>query len=163
MPQIQQLPFIYASQIFWLLIVFGIVFFGIGRAMMPKIQSTVEARANRIAEDLAEADRARAAADETEARWRIAMDESRAETMKVAAAARQASAEDTENKVKAADAEAAAKIEAAEARIRGATGAAMAEIEAVAAEAAREMVAKLAGSSVSGDRAAEAVKAVIHG
>jgi F-type H+-transporting ATPase subunit b len=163
MPQIQQLPFVYASQIFWLLVFFGIVFFGIGRMMMPKVQSTVEARANRIAEDLAEAERARAAADETEAQWRARMEESRAEAMKVTGAAKQESAREAETKVKAADAEAGAKVEAAEARIRTAAEAAMGEIESVAAEAAQEMVAKLAGLSVSRDRAAAAVKAAFNG
>ena len=53
MPQIEQLPFIYASQIFWLVVVFGILLVGIGYGMLPKIQSTVEARDARIAEDLA--------------------------------------------------------------------------------------------------------------
>ena len=42
MPQITQLPFIFFSQLFWLAIVFGIIFFGIGRGMLPKIQSTVD-------------------------------------------------------------------------------------------------------------------------
>jgi F-type H+-transporting ATPase subunit b len=52
MPQITQLPFIIFSQLFWLAIVFGIIFFGIGRGMLPKIQSTVDARERKIAEDL---------------------------------------------------------------------------------------------------------------
>ena len=163
MPQIQQLPFIYASQIFWLLVVFGLVFFGIGRTMLPRIQSTIEARANRIAQDLAEAERARAVADETEAAVRARTEESRAEAMKVTSAARQASARDSEARIKAADDEAAARIEGAEARIRAATDTAMGEIEAVAAEAARDMVARLAGVTVSRERAAAAVKAAFHG
>ncbi len=52
MPQITQLPEIFASQLFWLLMVFGFIFFVIGRGMLPKIQSTVEDREKKIAEDL---------------------------------------------------------------------------------------------------------------
>ena len=59
MPQIEQLPFIFTSQLFWLLVVFGIIFFGIGRGMLPKIQSTVEVREKKIAGDLAAAQQAR--------------------------------------------------------------------------------------------------------
>ena len=159
MPQIEQLAEIYASQIFWLALVFGLIFFGIGYGMLPKIQSTVDARDSRIAEDLAAAESARASADETEEAYRRRMDESRAEAMKVTQAAKQAAARDAETRIGAAGAEIGAKVEAAEARIRAAADAALGEIGDVAAEAAQEMVAKLAGVIVSRERAAEAVKA----
>jgi F-type H+-transporting ATPase subunit b len=163
MPQLVQLPAIYASQIFWLAVVFGIIFFGIGRGMVPKIQSTVALRDRRIAEDLETAERARAEAEATEAAWRARMDESRAEALKVTRAAKQAGARETETRVKAEDSEISARVEAAESRIRAASGAAMAEIEGVAAEAAQDVVAKLAGITVSRARAAEAVKAALNG
>jgi len=79
MPQIVQLPVIFASQLFWLAVVFGILFFGIARGMVPKIQATVELREKTIAADLASAQAARAAAEETEAAYRAAMDVSRSE------------------------------------------------------------------------------------
>ena len=50
MPQITQLPLIFFSQLFWLLVVFAIIFFGIGRGMLPKIQGTVESREKKIAD-----------------------------------------------------------------------------------------------------------------
>jgi F-type H+-transporting ATPase subunit b len=163
MPQINQLPFIYASQLFWLAVTFGLIFFGIGLGMLPKIRSTVDARDQRIADDLAEAQRARAAADETETAWRARMDESRAEAMKLTASAKQETALETESRIKSADAEAHARVEAAEARIHAATETAMTEIESVAAEAAQEMVARLAGVNVSRERAAAAVKEALNG
>jgi F-type H+-transporting ATPase subunit b len=164
MPQIQQLPFIYASQLFWLLLVFGTIFFVIGRGMLPKIQSTVEARDQRIAEDLATAESARAAADETEAAYRARIEASRGEALKVTQAAKQATARETEERLRAADAEVRGRVEAAEGRIRASADAALWNIESVAADAARDMVAKLAGIEVSRERAAEAVKAVTaHG
>ena len=55
MPQINQLAEIFFSQLFWLLVVFGIIYFGIARGMVPKIQSTVELREKKIADDLAKA------------------------------------------------------------------------------------------------------------
>lgn len=162
MPQITQLPFIFASQLFWLLIVFGAIFFVIGRGMLPKIQSTVDARDRRIAEDLALAEQARVRADEIEAAYRRRMEETRDEAMRVAAASKQETGRESEARIKAADAEIGTRVQAAEERIRAATGAAMAEIETVAAEAAQEMVAKLAGVAVSRDRAAQAVKGALN-
>ena len=70
MPQLNQLPDIFWSQLFWLTVVFGIIFFGIGLGMLPKIQSTVDIRGKKIADDLERAQSARSAAEETEAAWR---------------------------------------------------------------------------------------------
>jgi F-type H+-transporting ATPase subunit b len=78
MPQISQIAATYASQIFWLLITFGILYFGIGKMMVPKVMATVDAREGQIAGDLAAAEQARLAADQVEAAWRAKMDEARA-------------------------------------------------------------------------------------
>ena len=159
MPQLNQLAEVALSQFFWLLLVLGLIYFGIGKAMLPKIQSTVEMRDRRIADDLAAAQAARAAADETEAAYRARIDASRGEALKLAAEAKQASARATEERIRAATAETSAKVEAAEARIRAATDSALGEIETVAAGAVQDMVSRLAGLEVSGDEAAAAVKA----
>ena len=161
MPQIAQILDTYASQIFWLLIVFGLIYFGIGRAMLPKIEATVEARDMRIASDLAAAEAARANADETEAAYRARMDAARAEALKATQAAKAASAADAEKRVKAADAELAAKTAEADARIKSAQAKALTGIEDVAVEAAQEIVAKVSGAAIARDDAAGAVKAAL--
>jgi F-type H+-transporting ATPase subunit b len=164
MPQISQISEIFASQLFWLIVSFGLIYFVIGRGMFPKIEATVEQRDRRIAEDLAAAERARADADAREEAYRARVETNRAEALKVTQAAKEASARASESQVKAADAELDRKVGAAEAEIRRAAEAALADIENVAAEAAQEMVAKLSGASVSRDQAAAAVKAeLIHG
>src|SRR3546814_14249623 len=65
MPQISQFAesWYAASQIFWVLLTFGFVFFVIGRGMLPKIEATVDARDRKVADDLAAAKAAHAAAD----------------------------------------------------------------------------------------------------
>src|SRR5687768_14406085 len=103
MPQINQLADVAFSQFFWLLLVLGAIYFGIGKAMLPKIQSTVDARDQRIAGDLEAAQAARAAADETETAYRARMDEARAEGLKLASAAKQDAARETETKMRAAN------------------------------------------------------------
>jgi F-type H+-transporting ATPase subunit b len=162
MPQITQLPYIFFSQLFWLAIVFGTIFFVIGRGMLPKIQSAVDAREKKIAEDLERAQAARAGADETEAAWRARMDAARAEAARLAQEAKQESARLTEARVKAAADKISLKVEKAEAKIRAAAIAARAEIEAVAAEATREMVARLTGIKVDAKDASSAVKAELN-
>jgi F-type H+-transporting ATPase subunit b len=163
MPQLDQIPQIFASQLFWLALVFGLIYFVIGRGMLPKIESTVDARDRRIAEDLAEAERARARADEIEELNRQAAERNRAEAAKVTQAAKAEAAKASESKLKAADAETNVRVDSATARIRTAAEAALAEIETVAAEAAQEMVARLSGASVSREEAETAVKAARNG
>jgi F-type H+-transporting ATPase subunit b len=88
MPQLNQLGDVFGSQLLWLLLTLAVMYFGIGRAMLPKIQSTVDARNSRIAEDLAAAERAKAAAEETEHAYRARMEQSRVEALKVTQAAK---------------------------------------------------------------------------
>ena len=162
MPQIEQLPIIFFSQLFWLALVFGFIFFVIGRGMLPKIQGTVELRDAKIAEDLERAQAARAEAEETEVAWRARMDAARAEAARLAQEAKQASAQETEKRVKAAADKINQKVETSEAKLREAMLSARAEIEAVAAEATQEMVARLTGINVAKQEAAAAVKAELN-
>jgi F-type H+-transporting ATPase subunit b len=162
MPQINQLPFIFWSQLFWLAVVFGIIFFVIGRGMLPKIQGTVELRDAKIAEDLERAQAARSDAEATEAEWRARMDTARMEAARLAQEAKQSSARETEAKIGAAADKINSKVESAEDRIRDAVQSARAEIEAVAAEATQEMIARLTGIKVDRKEAADAVKAELH-
>ena len=162
MPQIEQLPFIFFSQLFWLAVVFGVIFFVVGRGMLPKIQGTVELRDAKIAEDLERAQAARSEAEGTEAEWRQRMDAARAEAARLNQEAKQASARETEAKVSAAADQINLKVESAEARIREAVVSARAEVEAVAAEATQDMVARLTGIHVERNDAANAVKAELN-
>ena len=163
MPQIDQLPFIFASQLFWLLVVFGIVYFFIGRGMVPKIQSVVEQRDAKIAEDLAAAQKAREDAEAFEAAYRERIEVSRSEALKVAQEAKQKAALETEKSLKAIDEKIGARVAEAEAKIRAAAEKARKELEPVAAEAASQLVGKLTGQKIAAKDAEPAVKAVLHG
>jgi F-type H+-transporting ATPase subunit b len=159
MPQLSQLSQVYLSQFLWLAIALGFIFFVIARGMVPKIQSTVEAREKRIAGDLEAAQAARAAADETEAAWRERMDAARAEAARIAQEAKVKSQRDTEAKVKAAVEKMNVKLETAQASVRDALASARSEIEAVAADATQEMLQRVAGLSIDKKEVAVAVKA----
>ncbi|WP_077147312.1 ATPase [Sphingopyxis sp. KK2] len=166
MPQIAQLTadnWYLASQLFWLLIVFAGIYVVIGRGMLPKIEATVDARDRKVADDLAAAKAAHAAADAIEESYRQQGDASRAAAQKAVTDAKDKAAKDAEKRLAKVDAELADKLAAAEADVASARSSAMAEIESVAAEAASELVAKLSGVKVAAADAKSAVKAVLHG
>jgi F-type H+-transporting ATPase subunit b len=163
MPQLSQLSDVVLSQLLWLAIGLGFIFFVIARGMVPKIQATVDAREKHISDDLEAARQAREAAEQTEAEYRAEIDASRAEAMKLAQAAKQAGAKDVEERTRAVDAEVAKKIAKAEADIRKSVEKAMAELDGIAVEATRELYSKLTGETVPAAEATRAVKAVLNG
>src|SRR4029450_7090446 len=126
MPKINQLADVLYSQLFWLLLTLALIYFGIGRAMVPKIQSTVDARNSRIADDLAAAEAARQSADTIDEAYRARIAESRAEVLKLILSAKQESARATATKVAAADAAIRSRVDTADARRRNGARAAVA-------------------------------------
>lgn len=161
MPQIAQLSATYASQIFWILLVFGFIFFVIGRGMVPKVMATVEARDKQIAQDLVAAETARKAADAEEEAWLKRESANRAEAQGIIAQAKAEAAKAAESRLAEVNALLDAQVTEAEARIAAARDGAMGEIEAVAAEAASEIVARVAGISVDGASARKAAQAAL--
>lgn len=164
MPQIEQLPEIWSSQLFWLLIIFGLVYFVVGKGMVPKVLDTVGKREEQIARDLAAAKAAQDAAQEQEAAWRARENANRAAAQALVAEAKAKATAATEARLSAAQAAIDARMAEAEARIEAARAQAAAEIEGVAAEAAQEIVERLAGAKVTKTAASAAVKKVLaHG
>ena len=162
MPQISQLALVYQSQWFWLLLTLAAIFFVVGRGIVPKVESTVDARDAQIARDLAEAERLQGEAEASEEAWRTRINDAHAEAQAAAARAKAEAARDAEKKVKAADAKLAAKAEAASAALAEARSKALAEIEGVATEAARDIVAKLTGATVADEAARVAVAGALN-
>lgn len=164
MPQIAQLAETYAGQIFWLLVFFGFTFFVIGRGMVPRVLATVEARDAQIAADIGAAQAARDEADRQEEAWRLRENENRASAQAVLAGAKADAAARTEQRLAKAQSTIDARLAEAETRIAASRHAAMGEIEAVAAEAAQDIVQRLAGVKIGKPAAAKAVKeALAHG
>ncbi|MHA6721400.1 F0F1 ATP synthase subunit B family protein [Sphingomonas sp. RS2018] len=163
MPQIAQLSATWASQAFWLLLTFGIVYLVVGRGMVPKVQQTIDSRDASVAADLTAAEAARREADAQEERWRVQENAARERARSLLGDAGARAAASTEATLATAGAQAHAQIADAEARIAAASAAAMAEIEDVAADAAQAIVGRLSGADVSKAEAAQAVKAALHG
>lgn len=164
MPQIEQLSATLSSQVFWLLVFFGITFVVVGLGMVPKILGTVEMRDGQIAGDLAAAQAARDAATSEEEAWRTRENANRAAAQGVIAEAKAKAAAASAAKLAEAQTRLDARLAEAEAAIAAARSSAMAEIEHVAADVARDIVARVAGAEVEPAAAQAAVKEVMaHG
>ena len=164
MPQLSQIGEIYASQFFWLAIVFALIYFGIGRAMVPRIERTIDDRAARITGDLAAADHARRVAHDTDAAYQAGLETARSRAMKTIAEAQAKATASIEAKTKESDAALASRTDAAMVRIGETRRAALTEIGSTTVDAVEAIVAKLSGVSVDRSAAEQQIKAELaHG
>jgi len=164
MPQISQLSDTYFSQIFWMLVFFGVTFVVVGRGMVPKVMTHMADRTQRISDDLAAAQAARDAVAADQASWNANEAAQRASAQELIAAAKHKAALATQARLAEATTRIEAQTTAAEARIAAARNAALAEFEQVAADIAQDMTARVAGLVISADDARGAVKgAFTHG
>ena len=151
MPQLSQIGEIYASQLFWLAIVFALIYFGIGKAMVPKIEKTVDDRNARIEGDLAAAEAARTTALASERDYQTGLDAARSKATVALGEAKARATAGTEAKLKTSDAAMAEQLSTATRRVETSKTTALAEIETATTDAVEQILAKLSGVAV--DRA----------
>jgi F-type H+-transporting ATPase subunit b len=162
MPQIDQIATIYASQLVWLLIVFAVIYVVIGKGMLPKIEGTIHARNDKIAGDLAAAERARDEGTAVETAYHAEMDAAHQGASSAVQAAKDAAVRDAEVKLKAAQDDMARKVHHAELALAEARARALTDIENVAADAVRDIVQRLSGISVTEGDALSAVRVSLN-
>ena len=162
MPQLSQLAVVYQSQWFWLLLVLATIYFVVGRGIVSKVETTVDARDKQISSDLAAAERLQAEAARSEEAWRAQINAAAAEVQSQTAEAKAKAMREAEKRVSKADQEVAAKVDAAAAELAQARDSALAEIESVAVEAAQQIVARLTGAKVTAKAARDAVSGAMN-
>ena len=147
----------FPSQIFWLVIFFGLLYLLMSKLALPKMAAVLGHRHKTLEGDLAKAS---AAKNETEAAvqaYEKALAEARAKAQGLAAETRAKMNAEMDAERSALEKTLAAKAADAEARISSAKATAMRDVSHVAAETAAEIVSELTGHTVS---AADAAKAI---
>ncbi len=145
MPQFDFTTF--ASQITWLIITFGILYFVLSTMILPKIGNTISNRHNRIADDLDTASRMQREAEEAEIAYERVLADAKAKAHNVAESTRASINEEIEREIAAADAEAAAQALKSEAKITDIRREALSNIDAIAKDAASDIVKKFIGKA----------------
>ena len=153
MPQIEQLASTYVSQAFWLLIVFGLLYFVIARGMLPKVGRVIDSRQARITSDLAAAQTARDQAVAAQAGWEASLARAHEQARATLADLTGKAQSEQQARLAAADAELGSKLSKAEQELAQARTKALGEIDTVAAEAAAQIVERLTGQQTSVDAA----------
>lgn len=151
----------FASQILWLALTFGALYFLMSRVALPRVSSILEVRRDRIATDLGEAQRLK---DETDAAinaYETALAEARARAQSIAAAARAESDERAAEERRRIEADLAEKLAQSEARIADSKAQALTNVRTIAVDAANEIVSRLLGRPVAQTEVEQAVDATL--
>jgi len=157
MPQLN--PLDWGPQLIWLLITFGILYVLMLKVALPRIGAVIEARADRIAKDLAEADRLRRQTEEAIAAYEQTLAEAKQKAHAIIDEGRaKLKAESAAERARL-DAELAERGAEAEKRINAAKTAAMRDVNEVAADVAADIVRKLIGIAPSRPEIDKAVAA----
>jgi F-type H+-transporting ATPase subunit b len=153
----------YPSQLFWLAITFGVLYFALSSWVLPRIGSAIEERRDRIADDLDAASQAKADADAAVEAYEQALADARSKAHGIAADTRKALDDELAKESAEVEAELNAKQDAAEAAIKSAKEKAFAEVRGIASTAAAEITLALAKVETSEADAAKAVDAAAEG
>jgi len=149
----------FPSQLLWLAISFGALYYYMSKRFLPEVGAVIEARKARIAKDLDEATAMQQAADAAAAAHEKALADARAKAQSLAQAARDKLAAEADAKRKALEDELSAKLAAAEAQIATTRAQAMSNVTDIARDATAAIVERLIGRPADPGAVASAVEA----
>jgi len=152
----------FPSQLLWLAITFGLFYYLMSKVALPRIAGILEDREDRIAGDLAEADRLKRETDEAIAAYEQALAEARGKAHGIARTTREKLEADVDAKRHAVENDLQAKLSDAEQRIAGIKAEAMAGVDSIASDAAEAIVTSLIGGSVTKSELTKAVAASLQ-
>lgn len=159
LPQLN--PASYASQIFWTFVTFGLLLWLMSKVALPRVGEVLEARQEKIANDLDKAGALKAEAEAVMQAYEKAITEARANAHKVIADSVAAADAEGARRNSELAADLAQRARAAEERIQAAQQAALGNVRTVSTEAAQAAVERLVGVSLGADMVGTTVDAVL--
>lgn len=150
----------YASQLFWLAVFFGVMFWAMSSIFLPKLGGIIEERRNRLADDYDKAAEFKAQAEEAEAAYHQSLADAKAKAASIATETRNqldeeiaAMQAETEEKLNA-------RLAAAEASISNMQAEAAAKVQEAAVETTQALVEVLINETPPADKVSAAIAAV---
>lgn len=139
----------FTSQLFWLAITFVILYWLMGKVIIPRISGILAARASRIAADLGTAEKAKADAEAAVAGYEKQLATARANANAIAETARNDAKKAAAAERASIEAGLAQRLSEAEVRIGDIKSKALAEVGAIAGDATDAIVKALSGADVA--------------
>lgn len=141
----------FASQLFWLVVLFGFLYIVLSRFILPRLGGVLEHRESTIANDLDEAARLSEQAKEAQKAIEIAVAKAHAKARETANKARLKIDQSITAETAKVDAELETKLDAAEQRIEKLRSEAMKRVEGIAEDAAQSILSRFDVSPAKGE------------
>jgi F-type H+-transporting ATPase subunit b len=156
MPQLN--PDYWVSQIFWVILIFGILYVILWRTILPKINENLENRKSQILTDLDDAQKFEDQSKEKLSDYNKILNQAKQEAKKILDGTRTKVNRDIENKKKQFNLEIKKEIEKAEKEIKTLQLSSIKNINKIAIETSSEIVRKILGTEVN----ASSVSAIVE-
>ena len=147
MPQLN--PEFWASQTFWLILIFTSLYLIISKIFLPKITYSIENRKSRIVNDLNEANKLKENAEEKLKEYNKIIQDSKNEAKKIAANSKKKLDRDIKNKKQKFNDEIEKELITAEKEIKDLKKSSLSNISQIAAETSAEIVKKIIDTEVN--------------
>ncbi len=149
----------WSSQIFWLVVTFGLLYFVLAKFILPRIGEGISERGDRIADDLDAASRMQKQAEQAGIAYDRVMAAAKAKAHNIAETTRKSVDDDVAKDIETAEAEFSKKQEAADQRISAARKSALAQVDVVAAETVEAIVEKIGNLKLTAGQIKSAITA----
>ena len=149
----------YPSQLFWLALTFGFLFWFMSKIIVPRIGGILEMRQDRIAQDLDKAHELKSEADEAIATYEQELADAKASANEIGNKARDAAKTAAEGERQKIEKKLGEQLAEAEKRIADIRDKAMADLGEIATETTQAVVSQLIGGSVTKAEVTKALEA----
>jgi len=147
MPQLD--PTFWASQIFWLILIFSSLYLILSRMLIPKIKESIDDRENKIKDDLDEAQKLKLIAEEKFKEYEITIENAKKEVQKIIFESKNKLSSEVQNKKKIIEKEIETEIKNAEKEIENLKNDSLINISTISEEITSKIIEMVSGEPLN--------------
>ena len=147
MPQLD--PTYWASQAFWLILIFTLLYMALSKMLIPKIKESIDDRENKIKDDLDEAQKLKSIAEEKLKQYLITIENAKKETLKIIFESKKKLSTEIQNKKKNFDKEIEIEVKNAEIEIEKLKKDSLKDISTISEEMTSKVIELVSGEPLN--------------
>ena len=147
MPQLD--PTYWASQAFWLILIFTLLYLALSKMLIPKIKESIDDRENKIKDDLDEAQKLKSIAEEKLKQYLITIENAKKETLKIIFESKKKLSTEIQNKKKNFDKEIEIEVKNAEIEIEKLKKDSLKDISTISEEMTSKVIELVSGEPLN--------------
>ena len=147
MPQLD--PTYWASQAFWLILIFTLLYLALSKLFIPKIKDSIDERENKIKDDLDEAQKLKSLAEQKLVEYELILEDAKKEVQKIIFESKNKLNTDIQNKKKKIELEIESELKNAEKEIESLKKESLRNISIISEEMASRVIEQISGEPMN--------------